>query len=204
MTTSRLANRSPTSGSPPPAPSMGTSAPACRAWGSCGRGTATAPSCRRRPDFSLLPTLVLSFRTPWQAKVNRHKRQGVFVDFAKTVDDEEPSRQFRVSEIVYDDELLALLRLEPNPDLPFPEPLPLARERPPAATLDNAKVFLVGHPAAGAGFGDPAAAQSSRPRISSNASRWGTSRARTRSSRACSGPTCNTTAAPPSAMRAGP
>jgi hypothetical protein len=113
--------------------------------------------------FLIAPELVLSFRTPWQAKVNRHKRQGVFVDFAKTVDDEEPSRQFRVSEIVYDDELLALLRLEPNPDLPFPEPLPLARERPPAATLDNAKVFLAGHPAAGAGFGDPAAAQSFPP-----------------------------------------
>jgi Trypsin-like peptidase domain len=113
--------------------------------------------------FLVAPELVLSFRTPWQPKVKRHKRQGVFVDFAKTVDDEDPSRRFRVSEIVYDDDLLALLRLEPDADLTFPEPLPLARERPLAATRDNAKVFLVGHPAAGAGFGDPSAAQSFPP-----------------------------------------
>jgi hypothetical protein len=109
--------------------------------------------------FLIAPELVVTFRTPWQPMAKRHKRQGVFVDFAKTVDAEELSRRFRVSEIVYDDDLLALLRLEPDANVPFPEPLRLARERPPAATLDNAKVFLVGHPAAAAGFGDLTTAQ---------------------------------------------
>ena len=96
--------------------------------------------------FLIAPDLLLTFPLPWQKPLKRNKKQGVFVDFTRTIANE-PPRRFRAGEELYRDDYLSLLRLDAPARQPLPPPVTLQRTRPDGPPLADERVFVVGHPA---------------------------------------------------------
>jgi hypothetical protein len=108
--------------------------------------------------FLVGPDLLLTLPLPWQKPLKRNKKQGVFVDFARTVADE-PPRRFQAQEELFRDDYLSLLRLTVPEGESLPPPLVLTRTHPDGPALADVRVFAVGHPAAaGVRIGDAAVA----------------------------------------------
>jgi hypothetical protein len=94
--------------------------------------------------FLVAPDVLLTFLGQWKLASGQ---PNLVVDFARSIGNE-PAPPCRVAEVLYIDERVALLRLDPTTSQSLPTPLPLQGSRSPDPDLASTTVFVVGHPTA--------------------------------------------------------